>query len=226
MTLLSKYYREHPDRFTEFVIEATHSHRRMYLFDMVRYVHTYVRSCMHKVHYTYLSILIVQKKKFCAMGDHYFSFFNQFFCGIFFLAFILYLTIFTFVLLFHTLLSYVLQLYYPHFLHVHTFHYVRGTLLIFHIPYLFHHFLSYILYHLLLPQLPSIMPCFDSPNTVLNSCKGELFRRLRLQHGYKAGKKRKKCFISSLLPFPFHFFTLCLSACYHFFLSSTMHLSF
>ena len=31
------------------------------------------------------------------------------------------------------------------------------------------------------------MPCFDSPNTVLNSCKGELFRRLRMQHGYKAG---------------------------------------
>jgi hypothetical protein len=71
MTLLSKYYREHPDRFNEFVIEATHSHRRMYLFDM----------------------------------------------------------------------------------------------------------------------LPSIMPGFDSPNTVLNSCKGELFRRLRIQHGYKADVK-------------------------------------
>ena len=36
MTLLSKYYREHPYRFNEFVVEATHSHRRMYLFDMVR----------------------------------------------------------------------------------------------------------------------------------------------------------------------------------------------
>jgi hypothetical protein len=71
MTLLSKYYREHPHRFNEFIIEATHSHRRMYLFDM----------------------------------------------------------------------------------------------------------------------LPSIMPGFDSPNTVLNTCKGELFRRLRVQHGYKADVK-------------------------------------
>ena len=38
MTLLSKYYREHPDRFNEFVVEATHSHRTMYLFDMVSVV--------------------------------------------------------------------------------------------------------------------------------------------------------------------------------------------
>lgn len=58
MTLLSKYYREHPDRFTEFVIEATHSHRRMYLFDMVRYVHTYVCTDMHSVEVFYFSELL------------------------------------------------------------------------------------------------------------------------------------------------------------------------
>ena len=34
MTLLSKYYRDNPKKFNDFVIQATRSHRQMYLFDM------------------------------------------------------------------------------------------------------------------------------------------------------------------------------------------------
>jgi hypothetical protein len=156
MTLLSKYYREHPDRFTEFVIEATHSHRRMYLFDMVSTcVRAYV--CMWRS-VAYLQLFRYTSAEVFAFMCHVFVFcvLCFVFCSCRFL-----------------LLSSPVS------------HFFHSTEFIFLISFLLHAriYISCILF-----QLPSIMPCFDSPNTVLNSCKGELFRRLRLQHGYKAGK--------------------------------------
>ena len=71
------------------------------------------------------------------------SFFLSFSLSIF-LSFFLASSLFSFVLLFHTLILYVLQLYYPHFLHVCIPYNVRVLLLIFYIPYLLQNFLSYI----------------------------------------------------------------------------------